>query len=373
MQLTCSKKTLSDALCITARAVKARSPLPVLQCVRFTASAEDNTVRLYATDYEAAIETTVDAEVEESFDTALLAKQFSEIVHAMPGDELKIKMTDAGNVTFQSKKSTLRMSGISPEDMVSLPPVDDDIGLILPEWMLRAIIGRVVFAASTCETQARLCGSNLVVRANYVEMAATDSHVLSVHRQMFDGEMGRELSVIIPRQTQLDLLKLLKENAETDVMVRVDGQQISFHVCDGRFTLTSRLISGDFVNYDRFTPKGSGVSVIIDRETALDAAKRLSIAAREDSHRIHCTYAGATLKMRAQAAGGNCDADEELQITLEGGPATHCLNVQQLMSVLSAFDTDEIQLGFDGALRPVLFKPVGCDEYFAVVMPMHAG
>jgi DNA polymerase III subunit beta len=156
------------------------------------------------------------------------------------------------------------------------------------------------------------------------------------------------------------------------VMVRVDSQQISFEI-EGRFVMTSRLIAGDFVNYDRFTPKGAQVSVTIDRETMLDAAKRLAIAAREDTHRIHCTYAGATLKMRAQAAGGNCDADEELQITLEGGPATHCLNVQQLMAVLSAFDTDEVHLVFDDALRPVLFRPVGGDEYFAVVMPMHAG
>jgi DNA polymerase-3 subunit beta len=368
MSLTCSKKALSDALGITARAVKPRSPLPVLQCVRFTAT--DEVVRLYATDYEVAIETVVPAQVTECFDIALPAKQFSEIVHAMPGEELKIKLTDAGNVTFQSKKSSLRMAGVSPEDMVTLPPVDDEIGLILPEFMLRAIINRVVFAAATEDSRPHMCGSNFVVRENFVEMAATDGHVLSVHRQMFDGPMGRELSAIIPRQTQLDLLKLLKETGEDDVLVKIDSQEIGLQI-EGRFTMISRLIAGDFCDYSKIRPKDPRVSVVVDREAMLDAVKRLSIAAREDSHRIFCEYTGATLQMKAQAAGGDCDAEEEVQIILEGGPISNVLNAQQVMSVLAAFDCEEVHLGIEASMRPMMMCPVEGHDYFAVVMPMH--
>lgn len=370
IEFVCSKKLLSDALGITARAVKPKGPLPVLQCVRVTALADAGSVRLYATDYETAIETQIVAEVTESFDIALPAKQFSEIVHAMPDGDLKVRLTDAGNVIFQSRKATMRMTGVLPEDMVTLPPVNDELGLILPEGMLRCIIAKVVFAAATDDTQTRLCGSNLVLRDNYVEMAATDTKVLSVYRQLFDGEIGRTLSVIVPRQTQLDLLKLLKENGEADVTVRVDDVQISFQI-EGRFLLVSRLIGGDYLNYGRFAPKDTRVSVTVDRELLVDAFKRLSIAARDDSHRIFCEFSGATLSLRARSSGGECEAEEELQIGLEGGPISNVLHAQQVLSVLNAFECDEIRMGLEDPMRPVLFLPDDSSEYYAVVLPMH--
>lgn len=369
MQLSCSKRELSYILNFAARAVKPRSPLPVLQCVRFTSTSDDQRIRLYATDYEMAIETSMPARVEDGFDVALGAKQFNEIVQAMPGDELKIKLTDAGNVTFQSHHSTMRMSGMTPEDMVTLPPVDDPIGLILPEWMLRKIIDKVVFAASQSETNIRFCGSCFTTRDNYLEMAATDTHVLSVYRQIFDGDMGRDLSVIIPRQTQLDLLKLLKEKGERDVHIRVDTQQISFSM-DAQFSMISRLIDGDFCNYSRLQPKNATVSVVVDREALLDAVKRLAIAAREDSHRVYCEYAGPVLRMKAKSADGGCEAEEEVQIALEGGPMTNVLHAQQALSVLSAFDCEEIHLGIEAPLAPVSLRPTDSTEHFAVLMPL---
>jgi DNA polymerase-3 subunit beta len=89
MKVICNRGALLDALTVTGNAVAARTPKPVLQCLKLT--AEGNTLTVAATDLEVAIRYTDNqVQIEQPGETLVPADKFRDIVRESVDDTLSI-------------------------------------------------------------------------------------------------------------------------------------------------------------------------------------------------------------------------------------------------------------------------------------------
>src|SRR5215218_10058004 len=92
MKVICNRGALLDALTVTGNVVAARTPKPVLQCLKLT--AENDTLTVAATDLEVAIRYSDNqVQIEQPGETLLPADKLRDIVRESVDDTLAIEVT----------------------------------------------------------------------------------------------------------------------------------------------------------------------------------------------------------------------------------------------------------------------------------------
>src|SRR5204863_2546634 len=127
MKVICNRGALLEALMVAGNVVAARTPKPVLQCVKVT--AEDNKLTLAATDLEVAIRySDSQVQIEQSGEALLPADKFRDIVRESVDDTLSIEV---GNDSQTGAAGTANIRGqdahfkIFTQRASDFPPVPD--------------------------------------------------------------------------------------------------------------------------------------------------------------------------------------------------------------------------------------------------------
>src|SRR3954454_25163073 len=91
MKVICNRGALLEALTVTSNVVQARTPKPVLQCVKVTAA--DDRLTIGATDLEVAIRySDAQVQIEQPGETLVPADKFRDIVRESVDDTLAIEL-----------------------------------------------------------------------------------------------------------------------------------------------------------------------------------------------------------------------------------------------------------------------------------------
>ncbi len=236
---------------------------------------------------------------------------------------------------------------------------------------MRDLIRTTIFAASSDETRAILTGVLLLREGGAVKMVATDSYRLAMKtapEDQVEGGEGEKWSTIVPARALQELNRMLDPAAKkTPVKVRASEQQILFEV--GPYTLVSRLIEGQFPNYERVIPAEPERSIVVKRADLLGAIKRAAIVARAEASKLVFRTSEGSLTISAES-GDVGRAHEELPATTEGEEIEIAFNAEYLMDVLSVMESEAVIWQLTGALSSGLLKGSDDPDYLYVVMPM---
>src|SRR3989338_461668 len=107
----------------------------------------------------------------------------------------------------------------------------------------------VADAIAVSETRPELAGVYANLSAKKLTFAATDSFRLS--EVSFDAKISGQHSVIIPRNTVMELIRITSD-VYGDIEVKIGDNQASFYNND--FELVSRLIDGNYPDYKKVIP-----------------------------------------------------------------------------------------------------------------------
>jgi DNA polymerase-3 subunit beta len=210
---------------------------------------------------------------------------------------------------------------------------------------------------------------------------ATDTHRLaSIESVVLEGHGSH--NAIIPSRAMNELTRLLTD-AEGDVQVILSNNQIQFDLPgDAGIQIVSRLIEGQFPNFQRVIPTNHTRRLKIPSEPLLRATRRAFIVARENSNRVILKTVDDKLVLTAESQTvGN--AYEEVEIEKEGDDIQVAFNSKYLLDVLSVVDTDSVYLELTEPLKPGVMRPAPAQQaegdeatiatapdYLCVLMPM---
>lgn len=378
LKAICPRKELFDAVTTVGHAVSGRNPLPILSHIML--KAEDNGLRLIATDLELGISCYIPAIIEESGALTAPSKLLIEVLANLPDSDVAVSADKSHTVRVHCEKSDYKILGLPAEEYPRLPEVSEQVGFTIPQSTLKEMIRHTSFAVSTDESRPIFTGVYMVFDGETIRFVATDTHRLASKTTSVKEGRGSQ-NCIIPSRCMNELTRLLGDS-EGDVHVTISNNQVQFALPgESNVQIVSRLIEGQYPNFQRVIPSSYDKRLTIPVQPLLRAVRRASIVARENSHRVVFKTVDDKLVLTAESQlVGN--AYEEIEVVREGEDVQIAFNSRYLLDILNVLDVQGIYLEMTEPLKPGLVRPIpnapkdgeesseAESDYLCVLMPM---
>lgn len=363
MRVICARKDLYEGVQTAGRAVSPRTSLPILGHLLIT--AEDERLRIAATDLEIGMECIVEANVQEPGSMTVPARVLTEILAALPDTDVALSVDESHTASLKCGTSDFSILGLPPEEFPMLPEVREEVKLTIEHDALREGVRKTAFAISPDESRAILTGILMQVTGEGLKLVSTDSHRLCLYDCPI-VECEGAVNAIVPGRAMNELTRVVPEGEGT-VAISISPSQIMFQV--GDTVLISRLIEGQFPNFEKVVPADHNRRLTIPTEQFLHSMRRAAIVARENSNRTMVRTENGTLVITAES-GSVGRVHEEVEVIKEGDDLKMAFSSKYLLDVLGVIDTEAIEVELSGDVSPAVVRPQGQDDYLYVVMPM---
>jgi len=373
MRLTCEQEELNRGLAAVARAIPARSTLPITQHILL--EAQEDKITLSATDAETiAITYTISASVQEAGGITMPSRLLSDFVATLPHEPIEMTLAERSRqVSLSCARNQASVGGMDPDDFPPIPPVDDSANVRVDAGQLRRALERVVFAAATDDSRPVLTGVHFAMSGDELNMAAADGFRLAVHTMELPPE-GPERAVIVPARALSQLTSLLSD-AEGEVLMTFNAANTQVQFDLGHAKLVAQLIQGTFPNYEQLIPNGFNTRTEVSVSEFTRETRIAQIFARDGSGIVRLTVSPGDsgspgrllLTARAEDVGNN---EGEIDAVVEGEESQIAFNGRYLRDVLQVMESDRVAIETSSSSSPGVLRPIGDDSYTHVVMPM---
>ena len=369
MQFVVSKQDLQKELGFVQGVVEKKNTIPVLSNILIE-SVGENTIRFTGTDLDVTIRCDMDAEdISTPGSICVQARKLFEIARLLPDAPVTFKKEDNDWVTVTCDNTRFKMVGIKKDDFPEVPsfksaPTKISAGVI------KVFVDRTIFAITQEESRYTLSGAKFILDDTGAKMITTDGHRLAYVERKGVSKNGSDESIdtLIPRKTLAELTKLTA-GYDGEISLGMDGNHIFFEV--GPRLLISRMLYGQFPNYEMVMPKDTDKSIQFDATVLNSAIRRVALMADERSRAIRFHLEPNQLVISSQNAEEG-EANEAIQTEYNGDEIDIGFNAQYLQDFLNVIGDGKVAFEFkDGNSQAQLRPADGGDfEYKYVVMPM---
>lgn len=364
MQIKINREVLLKPLINVTGIVERRHTLPILS--NLLVEAENNTIKLTATDLEMQISLKVASEFKDAFSTTISAKKFLDICRSLPeGIDIDMQTKD-NRMMVKAGKSRFNLQTLPAADYPIMTKVaGESIKINISQIEFKRLLKQVEFAMAQQDIRYYLNGLLLEVNENKLNLVGTDGHRLSFTSATLNQSYEKS-DVILPRKTVIELIKLLEDNDE-EVAIEIANGQVNFSF--GEISLISKVIDGKFPDYHRVIPKGHNNTFTVNRVEILTAMQRASILSNEKYRGIRMVLSEDNIKLISTNTEQE-EAEEELEITYKQEALDIGFNVTYLIDVLNNTQQLNINFSFADENSSCLITVPEDDDYKYVVMPM---
>ncbi len=361
MKFRADRDDLAEALAAVQRGVSNRPGIPALTGVYIEAT-EDGGLVLTTTDLEVSTRLNLAVQVEEAGVALIPARLLGEIVKLLP--QAVVTFTADGgqaSILCQAYEGVVRL--LPSEDFPSWQRPDGII-LTVPAADFSLAVSQVARAASRDEARPTLTGVLLELSGSELAFAATDSYRLAVRMLPIDGASNS--SCIIPNRAIGEMSRVAGDlDAKSNIKLYFGSSQTWFE--GGDFTMSTRLIEGQFPNYRQLLPDHYENQLRVNRRDLLAAVHRVGILARENTPlRFEFNALGVRLTSSSPDLG---NAIEAIEGTYEGEDMTVAFNPGYFADGLLAVGDDEATIQVRDGLKPGVIRGESADFTY-IVMPV---
>lgn len=373
MRLTIPQPQLLKHLQIVERAVNDRSTLPILANVLIETT--DNELTLTATDLDVGIQCRfpLTPPVERGA-VALPARRLTSIVRELSVEGVVLEAKKNATATLSCGSSSFRIPGLPAEDFPVLPPPEPAEAVVLPQGVLKMLLSSTAHAMSMEETRFILNGAllstkplaapGLQTEKRSLTVVATDGRRLAIACAPVNELPEEPFQVVIPAKTVRELSRLLQEDAEDVTMTPLRDNQLAVRF--GGVTIMTRLIEGQFPQFDKVIPAPSKERLTCNRQGLMDAIRRASLMTTATSQAVIFELAQDRLTISKESAEHG-SAREELSVAYAGEAMAIAFNPEFWLDVLRVLDVEEVAVEISGAERPAVIRQAG---FLYLALPM---
>ena len=362
MKISCLRTDLANAVSNVSRAVSTKATIPALEGVLIKAYGEHLNISAY--NLEIGITTDIDATIQNEGEIVVSAKLFLDIVRKLP-EEIVFIETDERMVTYITcGQVDYQIVGMSSVEYPDLPTFEQTDGITVNEKILRDMIRQTVYAVSENTAKPIYTGSLFEIENGIFKIVAVDGYRMAIRSENVDSESNT--SFVVPGKTQQEVLKLLTEDEENAEII-VGMRHITFKVKNYR--VISRLIEGTFLDYKTTIPNEEKTEIVINTRKLINSVERMSLLNNDRIQSpVRCKFSDDEIKLSCASAVGR--ANDVISVPIIGESVEIGFNNRYLLDALKNTDTDEIKLVLNGALAPMIVKPVKGDCFLSIVVPM---
>ncbi len=366
MQLTLSTASFLNELSTAARVASTRSAVQALSGIQLHAG-DDGHAELRATDMEVGLRLTMDATVERPGEVVLPARLLLDVVRSLPAAEVRLRVREPeGDVEILSAAATFHLRTLRNDDFPHLPTAGAGTTIALDAAAFVDTVNRVARSASRDDTRPVLTGILVWAAERELRMVATDSYRLSVTTTPLEEPVTTPLEANVPARALAEVVRLVAQAEVDTIAIERTENQIVFTV-DGA-VLSSRLIDGQFPNYQLLLPESSDHELRVDREELAAIVRRVSLLAQKNAP-LRLSFTEGQVLVSAQTPDVG-EASEALPVPFAGEPLDIGFNADFLRDGLESVDAGEVVIKLTSPLRPGLIESADGGTFTYLVMPI---
>ena len=365
--LTINTKDLNNALSLVAKFANPKATLPILQNILF--EVKKNTLWLTASNLEMFIKVTLGVKTEDEFKVAIPARIASEVFLSLSESTIILnKLETQLEVSSGNFKGRLLFTDPTdfPEFVIAKK---EDLSLPVADFL--QIYTKVGFAVSTDESRPVLTGVCFASGENSLEVIGTDGFRLS--RVVLPVKLSTSSSLIVPRGILQQLPSFATFGGNLAIGFEKENSQVSFAV--GEVVASSRLISGDFPDYNKIIPTNFQVKTSVDVHDLTSAVKNAAVFARDASDVIKMVVVKKSVEITSESnAYGNqstkLEADSSFENSYSGENLTVAFNYRFLLDYLKTVAGETVKISFVSESSPCVFTDPTDEHYTHLIMPV---
>jgi len=361
MRITTKKQILLDSLHAVIGAVAQKNTLPILSNLLIECNSTSLTIT--ATDLDIGITHTQEAGVVEQGSVTVPAKKFFDIIKELPDEDINILTKKNNTIHITAGNSIFKILTTPKDEFPNIPTPGNTSDIVIGQKILKEMLLKTSFAMSKEETRYVLNGICVETQQNKLQLIATDGRRLAIINKPAKIKETEQKRYIIPSKTIQELQKILSE--EGDIVIKLTNNQILFNTQNTQ--IISRLIEGEFPNYQQAIPAKTGTFFTVTTEKLAPAIRRAGLFTTTESQAItlHLTKNKLTLTKTTPEIG---ETTETVDVVYAGAEIQIGFNPAYLLDVLKNIHTETITMELTGPEKPGVLR-VG-DEYIYIVLPM---
>ena len=231
--------------------------------------------------------------------------------------------------------------------------------------VLRDMIERTLYAVSQDEKKPAHTGELFEISPDKLTVVALDGYRLAIVERPV--EAIKEIRIIVPSKTMNEVSHLLANDDEETVHISANRRYVVFTTAG--YTIMSRLIEGEFLNYHNVIPNGSRTSVVLDTKEFIETIERASLIITERlKNPLRISFTEGKVVVRCQTNLGR--VVDEFNAQCEGDEVEIGFNNRYLLDALRNARTEQVKLEISGPLSPVKVLPTEGSDFLYLVLPV---
>ena len=370
MKLSIKQKVLMEHLNYVIRGISSKNLIPILNCIKFELTNEG--LYLLSTDNELAIKSFIPASdienIEIQGELLISGRYIYDIVKKLNNEIINIEEIIDSQVLITTESSSFKLNC---NNVSEFPGIDLEFTgnpVLIDQKVFKTTINQTIFATSAQESRPILTGINFKLNQNIMEVTATDSYRLSKKRINLDNNVEDNLDIIIPSRNLNEIIRLISDDEEK-IELHIFSNKVIFKI--NNLIVMTRLINGNYPDTNKLIPENFDLKIKINLNNFYNAIDRASLLTNaEEKNIIKLETKKDTMIISSNIPEiGNVEekirieknVDSEIKISFSS---------KYMMDAIKTFDCEEIELGFNGEIKPIIINYVDNDDLTQLILPI---
>ncbi|HRY83501.1 MAG TPA: DNA polymerase III subunit beta [Candidatus Cloacimonadota bacterium] len=366
MRLAIDKKDLMQHIQHLATIVPSKNTTPILTNYLIDVDANNNNVRITASDLEITAIVVFPASVSEGGSIAVSARHLNEIITSMPDEIINFSKQD-DLLLIQCGKIDFKLLCADPTLYPILPEANLEKAISIDNQLFGRMINKTSFAVSNDTNRAVLTGVCWKIHQNEHLMAATDGKKVSeikiknssikasagenTEDNIFSDNRESYIEKIIPVKT-LNFMQKIYDSQIKELRLLIEANKLVF--VSGEYTVFTHVIEHKYPEYQKAFIHDLPNCLIIDREKLKTAIRRVALVAPDDNLRTRFEIENDRFEINTS----NRDTGDAKQFmeeySYQGTPTTISFNFKYMLAILDVIDTERVKILLGSPKDPLM-------------------
>ena len=371
MKVEILKENLKNGLGIVEKIVGKNLSLPILDNVLI--STEDNFLSLSSTDLETAVKLWILTKIIKKGRVVVPAKFVSSFVSLLPNEKIALEEKNRG-LYIECKSFKNQVQGFNPDEFPLIPEFKNLDFIEIDNKKFCQGLAQIVDVASPSQSRPEISGVYFIFSKNVIKIVATDSFRLAEKNINLDEPVKKDIAFILPQKPAREIINILGEK-EGKIKIYFSSNQAMFElpmkeIAHPQVQIISRLIEGEYPNYEEIIPKKFKTHVIVKRDEFLNQVKAASLfSGKINEVKIKINPESKEVEISAQDPDIG-ESKSNISAKIEGEAIEASFNHKFLIDGLLNINSSEVVFDLSKEEGPCILKPVGDASYIYVVMPI---
>ena len=377
MKIEVLKENLKTNLGIIDRIAGKNLSLPILNNVFI--NTDNGFLNLISTDLELAVKLWVLVKVVKEGNVVVPAKFLSSFISSLPNEKIIIESIGQ-NLHIKCGNFKTQIQGYNPEEFPIIPEIKNTEYLEVDGDKIYQGLSQIVDISSQSQSRPEISCIYFSFSKNNIKIVATDSFRLGEKNIQLHEPVKKDYSFILPQKSAKEVMNILENTTKevnniNTVKIYISSNQVLFEfpIKEGKnpqVQIYSRLIEGEYPNYQEIIPNKFKTSIVLKRDEFLNQIKTASLfSGKINEVKISANKEKQELEIFAKNPNVG-ENQSSLPAKIEGEEISVSFNYKYLMDGILNIKSSEIVFDISKEEGPCVLKPVGDSSYIYVVMPI---